>query len=655
MADFLVLRKWKGALPSSRPGASGVVTLQEGAVIDDGIYDVPRLVASGLRVIGVNAALEALLLQGDRGPVDVLAAAVQNLYSGAPGSGDVVGPGGATDNAIARYDAATGKVIQNSLVTITDLGSVVLAALQTVDGRDVSVDGAKLDGVETDAKDDQSSAEVPFTPNGDIAAANVQAAIVEVRDDTDTKLATKAAVSHVHDDTEVNLSGVIGTPTNTTVEDLHNAEGSVGVSTGGVITDDADGTITVSALTGMIRATDSDTAALLSFDVAETPLSPADVDISYIYAEYNGGTPRMVTTTVERSDHNTNTLLGTVYRDGTSLHLTPRLELIGNSTHLTNRRLTDTDNLSHVSGSAISETGTRKLAGTAGAYWLGLNEIATAAFDTNVADDFFYFYRDGIGGWTVDAVATTISNTQYDDGTGSLATLGANRYGVHWLYIGVDDHVYTLYGRGNYTLGGAEDALPPSDVPPHLQEHHGVLAAKIIVQKDAVNLLSIESAFGVKFSAAGIQDHGDLAGLADDDHVQYLRTDGTRALTGNIDANDNNLDNYQRARSNVEVLGTSGAISVDCDASVDSSCDPTGNITGITVSNKPGTGKAQMLRILFTQDTTPRTIPTSWTGVDWWTNAAGGPVMPTGSGKTMVVTIVITGGKKAVGSWVAEP
>lgn len=39
----------------------------------------------------------------------------------ASGSGDVVGPASATDNAIARYDGTTGKLIQNSGVTISDL------------------------------------------------------------------------------------------------------------------------------------------------------------------------------------------------------------------------------------------------------------------------------------------------------------------------------------------------------------------------------------------------------------------------------------------------------------------------------------------------------------------------------------------------------
>jgi len=38
--------------------------------------------------------------------------------------GDVVGPTGATDNAVARYDTTTGKLLQNSLVIIDDTGSV---------------------------------------------------------------------------------------------------------------------------------------------------------------------------------------------------------------------------------------------------------------------------------------------------------------------------------------------------------------------------------------------------------------------------------------------------------------------------------------------------------------------------------------------------
>jgi hypothetical protein len=48
------------------------------------------------------------------------AGVVQTIASKAGALGDVVGPASATDNAVARFDATTGKIIQNSVVTIAD-------------------------------------------------------------------------------------------------------------------------------------------------------------------------------------------------------------------------------------------------------------------------------------------------------------------------------------------------------------------------------------------------------------------------------------------------------------------------------------------------------------------------------------------------------
>lgn len=71
---------------------------------------------------------------------------LNTLEEAGSGSGDVVGPSSSTDNAVARYDSTTGKLLQNSLVTVNDAGSIALPSSQTVDGRDVSVDGTTLDG-----------------------------------------------------------------------------------------------------------------------------------------------------------------------------------------------------------------------------------------------------------------------------------------------------------------------------------------------------------------------------------------------------------------------------------------------------------------------------------------------------------------------------
>lgn len=67
------------------------------------------------------------------------------------GSGNVVGPASATDNAIARFDGTTGKLIQNSVVLVGDTGAVTGVTTLTLDTLNattkiapVSNDGAPL-------------------------------------------------------------------------------------------------------------------------------------------------------------------------------------------------------------------------------------------------------------------------------------------------------------------------------------------------------------------------------------------------------------------------------------------------------------------------------------------------------------------------------
>lgn len=91
--------------------------------------------------------------------------------TGGVGTGDVTGPAGATDNAIARYDGTTGKLIQDSNVTIDDAGNIATAG--TVDGRDVSVDGGVLDGhvASTSNPHSVTAAQAGADPAGTAAAA----------------------------------------------------------------------------------------------------------------------------------------------------------------------------------------------------------------------------------------------------------------------------------------------------------------------------------------------------------------------------------------------------------------------------------------------------------------------------------------------------
>ncbi|KKM69829.1 hypothetical protein LCGC14_1446870, partial [marine sediment metagenome] len=325
----------------------------------------------------------------------------------------------------------------------------------------------------------------------------------------------------------------------TTIQDLQNIFHSAGWVSGGGITDDADGTITVASGTGLIRATDSATAEILFFDwSAESGanVNLADTDTSYVYVEYNAGSPQVVATTILRTDFNTNILLATIYRDGTDLHINDKdVHSIGDHANNMIRRLKETMPYGRKSGAIITETGVINFALTAGNFWRGLKEFATSAIDTSGADTFSYYQNNGT--WQKVTAQSVIDDTQYNNFGVGLATLSNNKYGIHWVYKEADDDdVAVVYGIGDYTLAEAEDAQPPSSVPEHLNVE-GILVGKIIIKKSDVVFTQIESAFQTTFQGSLATDHGNLAGLDDDDHTQYVpkttEVNGN-ALSGNI-------------------------------------------------------------------------------------------------------------------------
>jgi len=61
-------------------------------------------------------------------------------------SGDVYGPGSSTDNAVARFDSTTGKLLQNSVVLIGDTGAVTGVTDLTASGS-VTLSGGTANGV----------------------------------------------------------------------------------------------------------------------------------------------------------------------------------------------------------------------------------------------------------------------------------------------------------------------------------------------------------------------------------------------------------------------------------------------------------------------------------------------------------------------------
>ena len=90
---------------------------------------VPLTTDLALGELAINTYDGKLYLKKDNGTESIV-----TVNTGGAGSGDVVGPGSSTDNAITRFDGATGKLIQNSTATLDDSGVV-------------SVSGANISGL----------------------------------------------------------------------------------------------------------------------------------------------------------------------------------------------------------------------------------------------------------------------------------------------------------------------------------------------------------------------------------------------------------------------------------------------------------------------------------------------------------------------------
>lgn len=196
-------------------------------------------------------------------------------------------------------------------------------------------------------------------------------------------------------------------------------------------------------------------------------------------------------------------------------------------------------------GSIVTENATPfRLNITTGEYYYSSNMFIPSG---GTSINFTQYYRDGSGGWITSAT-TVVNNTSYD-GNGSLSALTTNYYTKHTLYV-VGENGYENYflvlGQNEYsTLVQAEDALLPT--PPTFFTDSVVQVANIYIEQGASGITQVEDIRPViGFKAGGVNAssvHGNLLGLAADDHTQYLLVDGGRSMGGNLDMGGNEISN----------------------------------------------------------------------------------------------------------------
>lgn len=311
-----------------------------------------------------------------------------------------------------------------------------------------------------------------------------------------------------------------------TLYDYINIVGSVGSIEPVTITSINTNYVSVDGGSGLIKSTDLAYDDIRFFSWNSNTLNIVNDTINYIYVDYNAGNP-VVNTTTNLADINKTTkfTIGAAFTDGVEEAHSVSVGLsLSNWQQNEFRRLTEVRRAERAVGLVVSETGTRNLSYTAGvAYIAGIRKTYTAK-DTSSTDKFTYVYRNGSGGWTYSYNSNQISNLLYDNGSGTLATLANGQYGVHWIYILADGDFYVLYGQASYVLANAQAAIVPSVLPNELSQF-AILAAKVLVLKNATSLYSISSAYTTLFPVSSPSDHNDLGNIQGGAANEYYHLD----------------------------------------------------------------------------------------------------------------------------------
>lgn len=105
------------------------------------------------------------------------------------------------------------------------------------------------------------------------------------------------------------------------------------------------------------------------------------------------------------------------------------------------------------------------------------------------AASFTTAYRNGVGGQVFGAATTSVPVTQYDNGTGTLATMTNNYFTIHRLFLFATGEMTLVYGQFQYSsLTNALDAISSENFiyPPSLMQGRSICS--LIVQKGATDL-----------------------------------------------------------------------------------------------------------------------------------------------------------------------
>ena len=360
---------------------------------------------------------------------------------------------------------------------------------------------------------------------------------------------------------------------------------ATGVSHGGDVSKNTGLTVDVSSGSGWVNDHTSESSSYVEWSSVSGLLLTASTD-NYIYVDGSG----VVTVSTSPVNEDSNIILAEVFTDTTDVRYIHAEKDLGRvASKSLKEYIESVIGTQYSSGLVISagvDPDDDKFSCTSGEYWLILDKVSVAT--KNLTDNFYYGFGNAITDYSL---TNALSLTQYDN-SGVLTTMTAGYFRRDTVFVTSDGVFTVVIGSSEHALQATAEDLGPAVAPNTLNKTYLTIAGLVV--QEGVGIVSVTDyrptiVSGVASESVIVSSHSALTDLTNDDHLQYLRTDGSRVLSGPWSLGGNNLTN----------VGTINSVSISSHGSrhAPAGSDPVptglvGDIQNLGASNAAGTANS---------------------------------------------------------------
>ena len=317
------------------------------------------------------------------------------------------------------------------------------------------------------------------------------------------------------------------------VPDYYHYLSSTGIGTGGAVTETGGLGVSVAAGDGIIQQHLPDDS-IRRVIWPTTPLTLADNTTNYVF--YDGATDTI--TFGAAPPGNTGILLATVVTESGAVLFNHNTSWTGETAWeswvnylLLVRKIRVANGLVVTQGSTA-----QNLDVSNGIWYRAMTELSYPG-GSDVTWTYFYG-TDGAG----QVPGQTLLDVTDYDAAGVLTPMTAGFFRADVVAITSDDRISVIYGTSEWSTAAAAKSAAQPPLPSFITETAAELALVVVQQGVGIDSFVDERPLdgtAAPTIVAGVTVHGALSGLLADDHPQYLRTDGGRVMTGDLQGGNN--------------------------------------------------------------------------------------------------------------------